>query len=396
MRQPNAGTSAPTKTVKVKAHTRAAPAEPSHVVRPPKPAPVKARVRNTPPRPSPDAQDATRLVKHPNVSHVSPDARDVAGRTPAQHQHDAAYAQDVQDAARGKNPTLAKELGLHPKPVKAKVKTGHGPGHVLGAINPNALVHAIGNVDAGGSMPVFSGLAHVIGRGVKDAEEMAVTLPSSVAHLASTAVHHPEKVPGELLAPYKQLAQHPVKSLSEHPLQTALMVAPAVRMPGRALGKGLRVTGKQTLERPAAELPGTALKVARTGSRDAVVRAFQSRADRKNGTPTATVKNVQTRVDEFHDMAQHHTQRVVASATKQAVKQAKAQGLDRNARRAAVQAKVDGARGGAHNQTDQKFVREFGAVHEVTPAGAHRQAEGRHRRASCTTRKPPRSRSQPA
>jgi hypothetical protein len=116
---------------------------------------------------------------------------------------------------------------------------------------PSAYVKALAHPNFGG-MGVVSGAAGVTGRSAKDAEEMAVTLPSSVAHLASTAVHHPEKVPGELLAPYKQIAEHPIKSLSEHPLQTALMVAPAVRMPGRILGKGLRVAGKQTLTRPAA------------------------------------------------------------------------------------------------------------------------------------------------
>jgi hypothetical protein len=250
-----------------------------------------------------------------------------------------------------------------------KVKTGHGPGHLLASIQPGALVHAIANVDAGGSMPVFSGIAKVAGRGLKDAEEMAVTTPSSVAKLASDAVHHPERVPGELAKPYVQLAKHPIKTLSEHPLQTALMVAPAVRMPGRTLGKVARVAGKQTLERPPAALPGTALKVARTGSRDAVVRAFQSRADRKAPAPVATVKDVQTRVDEFHDMAQHHTHRVVASATKQAKRAAKGKGLSKADQRVVVREKVEGARGGAHNQTDAKFVREFGAVHEITPQG---------------------------
>jgi hypothetical protein len=351
------GSAPAAKPVKVRARAKAAP-----------PKPVK--VRSTAPPQTPDSRDNNRLARHPPVSHVSPDAQDVAGRSGEQRLHDAAYAQDVQDAARGKNPTLAKELGLHPSRAKAKARTGHGPSlNPLAVIHlPSAYVKALAHPNFGG-MGVVSGAAGVAGRSAKDAEEMAVTLPSSVAHLASTAVHHPEKVPGELLAPYKQLAEHPVKSLSEHPLQTALMVAPAVRMPGRVLGKGLRVAGKQTLTRPAATLPGTAFKVTRTGSRDAIVRALQSRVDRKHGAPAVTVKDVQTRVDEFHDMGRHHEQRVENAAARQAKTAAKTQGLGRTATRVAVQAKIEGARGGARNQLDERFVKEFGAIHQVTPQG---------------------------
>jgi hypothetical protein len=34
-----------------------------------------------------------------------------------------------------------------------------------------------------------------------------------------------------------------------------------------------------------------------------------------------------------------------------------------------VQAKIEGARGGARNQLNERFVREFGAIHQVTPQG---------------------------
>jgi hypothetical protein len=325
------------------------------------PAKVKPKVSQAPVQ-SPDSRDNNQTARAPKpVTHPSPDAGDVTGRSPQQKLHDSGYAQDVQDAAAGRNPTLAKELGLHPRKPKAKVKTGHGPGHVLATINPTALVHAVANVDAGGSMPVFSGIAHVGGRAVKDAEEMAVTLPSSVAHVVSTAVTHPKKLPGELAKPYEELAKHPIKTLSEHPLQTALMVAPAVRMPGRVLGKAARVTGKQTLERPPAILPNTALKETRTGSRDIFARAMQARADRENPVPIASVKDVQRRVDEFHDAAKQHTRRTRIAAARQV--------KDRGLTGDAAEEHISGAVGGAHNHADAQFGREFGAVHQVSPQG---------------------------
>jgi hypothetical protein len=228
-------------------------------------------------------------------------------------------------------------------------------------------VHAVANVDAGASMPVFSGIAHVIGRGVKDAEEMAVTLPSSVAHVVSTAVTHPKKLPGELAKPYEELAKHPIKSLSEHPLQTALMVAPAVRMPGRVLGKAARVTGKQTLERPAAVLPNTALKEPRPGSRDAAARVVQSLKDRKNPVQKVTVREVQRRVDEAYGAQQKHRERVTNAVMRDAKAEAKAlPKAQRNEH--IVEARVI-ARSAAKDQAHRAYVREFGAVHEVTPQG---------------------------
>jgi hypothetical protein len=81
-----------------------------------------------------------------------------------------------------------------------------------------------------------------------------------------------------------EFAKHPVKFSEEKPVTTALMLQPAGRMPGRVLGKAARVTGHQTLERPAATLPGTAVKEARTGSRDYSVRRAQAKKDAANPT----------------------------------------------------------------------------------------------------------------
>jgi hypothetical protein len=352
--------------VKVKAHTRAAPAEPSHVVRPPKPAaakPVKVRVKPFSPPQTPDSRDNNQQARHPNVSHVSPDAQDVAGRTAAQHAYDASYAQDIQDAASGKHPDLAKAYGIHvPKAnAKVKVKTGHGPGHLIASITPGALVHALANVDAGASMPVFSGIAKVVGRGGSDAAEMAVTTPSSVAHLIDTGIHHPTQLPALLAKPYEDLARHPIKTLSEHPLQTALLVAPAVRMPGRVVGKVARAAGKQTLERTDATLPGSALREKRTGSRDAVARVVQAHNDRSNPVPTVTARDVNRRVDEYYGAAQRHMQRARAAANRQ-VKQ---RGLVGDA----ADEHISGVIGKTQDRLAQRFGREFGAIHQVTPGG---------------------------
>jgi hypothetical protein len=284
---------------------------------------------------------------------------------------DQAYAADVRRSSA--------PASRSPRAASAKARPhGHGPSlNPLAVIHlPSAYVKALAHPNFGG-MGVVSGAAGVAGRSAKDAEEMAVTLPSSVAHLASTAVHHPEKVPGELLAPYKQLAKHPVKSLSEHPLQTALMVAPAVRMPGRVLGKGLRVAGKQTLTRPAATLPGTAFKVTRTGSRDAVVRALQSHLDRKHGAPLATVKDVQQRVDEHFDAERHLAQHAETRAVRVSRKATK--GQPRQVRRDAATQAREQARAHAHEDADQRFAQEFGANVRLSTGAAERELAGRMR-----------------
>jgi hypothetical protein len=193
-----------------------------------------------------------------------------------------------------------------------------------------------------------------------DTAELVTTTPSSVAKLASTAVHHPEKVPGMLADPYIELAKHPGKALTEHPVTTALMVSPAVKMPGRIVGKTLRLTGKQTLERTTATLPGTALKQTRTASRDALVNAVQKRKDVKAGARTIPDKEIKRRVDEFYAAGQKHKQRVTVAATKQAKKMPEAERAEH----------IKGALAGAENHLNERFVKEFGASAKVTPEGA--------------------------
>lgn len=194
-----------------------------------------------------------------------------------------------------------------------------------------------------------------------DAAELAVTTPSSIAKLGSTAAHHPEKVPGMLAQPYEDLYHHPGKAITEHPVSTFLMVDPALKLPGRGLGRVARLAGKQTLERPAATLPGTALSEARTGSRDVVVRKIQARKDARSGPVRITDVGIKRRVDEFYGAAQRHVQRTTAAA----VKQAKERGLQGDD----FQNHVSGAVGAARQRIDERFGQEFGSTYQRTPEG---------------------------
>jgi hypothetical protein len=370
------------------------------------PAAKPAKARSTAPPQSPDSRDNNRAarrtakVKVPSATRVArqqeqayaSQGRAIAKRAAVfhhpQHPNAVQRAHEAEQQYRAQGRAVRRDAARQRKAAEGtRVPSGHGVGHLIATVpvagpigaaivhGASAAGHLVGDyvhtVAHGnyGGMEVVPSAGRVVGRSAKDAEEMAVTLPSSVTHLAVTTATDPGKVPGLLAQPYVQLAHDPVKALSEHPLQTALLVAPAVRMPGRALGRGARLVGKQTLERPAAELPGTALKVNRTGSRDVVVRAMQSRADRKTGTPIVTEKQIAKRVDEFYDFARQHTARVRASAARDATATAKANGLGRADRRALVQAKVEGAGKGAKTQVKARFVQEFGATWQRSPYG---------------------------
>lgn len=182
-----------------------------------------------------------------------------------------------------------------------------------------------------------------------DAAEIAVTTPSSVAKVVSTAAHDPQSLPALLAEPYKQLAKDPGKFIREHPVSTALMLSPAVKVPGRVAGRVARRAGKTTLERPAATLPGTPLREARTGQRGVVGRRLQARRDKGAEAPQMTQKQVERRADEVYDYARQRRPQVAQSAAREAERR----GYD------AEQTKthISGALGGdlAH-----QFLKEFG------------------------------------
>jgi hypothetical protein len=182
-----------------------------------------------------------------------------------------------------------------------------------------------------------------------DAAELAVTTPSSVAKLVSTAATQPEKVPGLLLEPYKELAKDPLEFVRTHPVSAALMVAPTVRLPGRVAGRVARVTGRQTLERPAAELAGTPLREARTGPRGFVAGKVSARRERGAEAPRMSEAEVRRRVDELYDFTRQRRPQVAESARTEAERR----GYDEQQ----TSTHISGALGG---DLANQFRREFG------------------------------------
>ena len=157
-----------------------------------------------------------------------------------------------------------------------------------------------------------------------DVAELTVTTPSSIAKLATTAATEPKKLPGMLVEPYKELAADPIKFATERPVTTALMLAPGVRMPGRAAGRVARLTGKQTLRREPATVAGTPLRVARTGPRGVVSGAVSARRARGAEAPELTggraAREIDKRVDEFYgSVEQPHIRAVRQAAERQSI-----------------------------------------------------------------------------
>jgi len=148
-------------------------------------------------------------------------------------------------------------------------------------------IHAVGAAES--KYLGSKGAPKILANAPKDAAEIAVTTPTSVVKLGQTAVTKPEKVPGMLAQPYKDLYHHPGKFITEHPVSSALMFAPTVRVPGRLAGRGARLVGKQTLERPSAHFPGTNLREKRYGSKDITVRAVQSKIDKRRAKKGTSV-----------------------------------------------------------------------------------------------------------
>jgi hypothetical protein len=322
----------------------------------------KAKARPTYKVTVPDAGESSRTTKlHP----VTPDQAD-RQRGVQTRAHDRAVTARVVRGQREKAVAKAGR-GAGTRAVKAFVtqnvheQAAEKTKDVHGRHGGSKLAVIAANIPVAG----FSG--RVLVNAAKDAGELAVTTPSSVAHLVSTAAHHPGKLPGELAKPYVDFAKHPLKSAEEKPISTALMLQPAGRVPGRVLGKVARVTGKQTLERPAATLPGTALKETRTGSRDVAVRHVQAKKDAANPAPKATVRQVQRRVDEAFGTQQKHRERIEEAIMRKAEADAKA--LPKAARPAHMADQKAIARAASGDQAHREYVREFGAVHQVTKKG---------------------------
>jgi hypothetical protein len=263
-----------------------------------------------------------------------------------------------------------KDLARAPAYVKAHPKKKH-KGSVLGTalsdvanVGAAAIAPGLASVAAASDKALGTKILPAVGKAISnapaDAADIAVSTPTSVAKLASDVVHRPTKVPGELIAPYKELVKHPGKFITDKPVSTLLMFAPGARGPGLAAGKVARVAGKQTLERTAATLPHTALKEARTGSKDIVVRHVQAKRDVKAGQRTMTVRQVQKRVDESFGAQQKHRDRIEHAIQRKVKVQAKA--MPKSEREAFIAEQRDAAKGAAKAQAQREYAKEFGAT----------------------------------
>jgi hypothetical protein len=198
----------------------------------------------------------------------------------------------------------------------------------------------------------------------KDAAELAATTPTSTYLLGKTAVTDPKKLPGMLAEPYKQVIQDPSLAF-KRPVSTALMFAPAAKVPGLAVGKGARLAGAQTLKGETRTLPGTALKQETRRSKDVLKNVQQARQERSRPTPTITDKEIRRRVDEHFEYRRKHTRRVEASKTREIKPEVKV--LPKAERPGFIAEELKGARGGAGVQNDRTFVKEFGSHWQVDP-----------------------------
>lgn len=295
-----------------------------------------------------------------------------AAKQRAQAQHEARDTKGNQDRSRTAAYLAAHPEILHPdkKHHGGLIATITGGADLAKKVAPIAAIAPYGaakGIDKVTGSHIADFAADVVKNTPKDAAELVATTPTSLVKLGDTAIHHPEKVPGMLAQPYKDLAKDPLGSLKDHPVSTALMLDPAIKVPGRIAGRIARVSGRQSLEGAAASLPGTALREARPRARGVVKNALQARADRKQPAPEMSKAEIQRRVDEFHDFAKQKTAQIQASAHRTAVEQAKA--LPKDQRKAHVQAQVEGAHGGARKTIDQRFVKEFGSTWQRTKDG---------------------------
>jgi hypothetical protein len=319
---------------------------------------------------------------------IAPLAQEQAYKSLADAVSKIAQGKDIETAAHRKVKIggLEIEAGrLSADPRMQKAIGLKAPGALEKAISsPKYAIKAISNIPA-------------------DIGELAITTPTSIVHLGATAggglvksaktgsakptLKAGEEIGKEVIEPYKQLIKDPLKFATEHPVTTALMVAPTVKVPGLAAGRAARLEVKvagrtikkpmQTLERPAATLPGTTLNVRRTGSRDVFRRATESRRDVRNPSPTITtrgtarhpISELDRRVDEFYDRGQQKKQQMVGSAARDANQDYRHLPKKSAERRDAFESRLSGAVGSAHQHVERQFAQEFGSHWQVTPGG---------------------------
>lgn len=279
---------------------------------------------------------------------------------------------------RARGVPVSKTPSDRERPALPKSTASAGPGSLVGK-----YLHTITHGDYGG-MEILPSAAKAIANAGKDAAELAITTPSSLAHLGSESYHvgkdvatgHPAKawkgtkhIGAEFAEPYKQFAKDPVTFATEHPVTSYLMFAPGVKMPGRLAGKTARIVGKSSLKREAATLPGTSLRETRTAHPDVIGRAAprpQSLRLDKPAGGTISRGDMNRRVDEFYDAGQQHKQAAISAAAKVANRR-HGKVKDKAERALLIETHLSGARGGAHQHVERQFAREFGSHWQVHP-----------------------------
>ncbi len=139
------------------------------------------------------------------------------------------------------------------------------------------------------AVPGIGLLSHKLGRNAaKDAVSIpAEAIPSLYLPGREVVRGRPDKALEMLVAPYKELYKHPGRTLTEHPLNTALMVAGPYKGAARTAGRAAKID----TARPTQRVPGTALEgTTRRYSRDPAVKAVQVAGERRQARTVAKLK----------------------------------------------------------------------------------------------------------
>jgi hypothetical protein len=309
--------------------------------------------------------------------------------------------------------------------TKAAAKAGEKTVKVGGFSVPKVLMekdpkvlkvagfHGPGMADALMEAPVKA-LVHA----PKDAAELAVTMPTSLAHQVvegygvgkSLATGHPGKaweqtkhIGSELAAPYKQALIDPktgrlsaktaLHFATDHPVTSYLMFAPGLKVPGHVVGRGARLAGRSTLRKTSATLPGTAFTVAKRGNRNVLAEPTKRflrepittlrRRHPPEPPPKATQRELRAHVDEAFDFnrhLEHHTVKAHRAAAKTAT-----HGQPKHVREAAIAEAEQVGREQARIDSAARVARRFGAnaepavsIHHVDALKALRDQAEQH------------------
>lgn len=145
----------------------------------------------------------------------------------------------------------------------------------------------------------------------------ANAVPSLYVPAKELATGHPGKAAKTLAQPFVELAKHPLKSLEDHPVSSALMLSGVEGAIGRGAGAALRRAPSEALRevgstkgRAPATVPGTTLREDRPFSKNVIHKAFQVRAEKgRTEPPIMSTKQIQRRADE-HAAASEDIRRI--------------------------------------------------------------------------------------